>query len=275
VATIAAEDAASATSFPRGRRELRRARGELRVLRQYRLMQPLEVRTGVQPELLRQLAPAGLERRKRLRLSARPVEREHQLPEKPIAERVRAHEGLELGHELGSATQGKVRFQALLVSLQPSLLELVDRVQRERLVLEVGQRRAAPQRERTLQQLGSLGGPAARERLAAIPQPLLEPVEVELALLDAQHVAGRPPVEPTLAHDLAQSRDVVLERVPRGRRRPLSPNPLDQAIASDSLVRPQQQHREQRPLLGPTEGLLATVATHHHRAENAELHVPC
>ncbi len=96
----------------------------------------------------------------------------------------------------------------------------------ERLEGDVGECRAAPQRE-------CLAGLVLRE------QPL-ETEHVELGLLDAEEVAGRAGQDPVGPKRLAQRVDVHLQRA-RGRaRRRLTPDPFDQPVGRDRLVRAEQ-----------------------------------
>ena len=55
-------------------------------------------RARLDAELVEQRAPRVVERRERVGLAARPVERRHQLHAQPLAQRVERHRGLELGH---------------------------------------------------------------------------------------------------------------------------------------------------------------------------------
>jgi len=71
---------------------------------------------------------------------------------------------------------------------------------------------------------------------------------VELARGDLEDVAAGPGDQHLGAENLAQLRDVALQRLGGGRRRPLAPELLDQALAPDELVRPQREDREQLAL---------------------------
>ena len=115
---------------------------------------PLELpqrRARLEPELVerRPRVAVGLER---LGLPARAVEREHQLPAQPLAVRMLGDQRLELADELGVAAEREVGLDPLLERRQPQLLEPRRLDPRERLVVELGQRRPAPQRERLAQQ---------------------------------------------------------------------------------------------------------------------------
>ena len=116
----------------------------------------------------------------------------------------------------------------------------------ERLVLEVGERRASPERERVAQRRGTrprIFVPRARE------QPL-ELVQVELTRCDSEQVAGAACLQHVAgaAQCLPERRDVDLDRLHRGWRDLAGPERLRETIGRDDLVRVQQQEREQRPL---------------------------
>jgi hypothetical protein len=105
---------------------------------------------------------------------------------------VRGGQRLELADQVGLPAAREVGVDPLLERRQPQLLEPHDLGLRERLVGEVRERRAAPERERGAQLVGRTRrlGPAC---LAAQP---LEDGEVELVPADVQHVAGRARGEP-------------------------------------------------------------------------------
>jgi hypothetical protein len=58
----------------------------------------------------------------------------------------------------------------------------------------------------------------------------------------------------------------------RGRRRPLAPHALDQAIARDGLIRVQEEDCEKGPLLRSSERQLTAVAPHLDRTEKSKVH---
>ena len=71
------------------------------VLRQHRLLQTLQHRARLEPELLGERAARLLVGGKGFGLSARSIEREHQLGAQALPERVANDERLKLAHELG------------------------------------------------------------------------------------------------------------------------------------------------------------------------------
>src|SRR5204862_6847660 len=72
---------------------------EHRVVTQDRALELLELRARLEPELLDEDAATLAVARERLRLPARPVEREHQLPAQLLSQRLLCDERLELRDE--------------------------------------------------------------------------------------------------------------------------------------------------------------------------------
>ena len=116
---------------------------------------------GVDAELVDQRPAGVVERRERVRLAAGVVEREHQLRAEPLAQRMAGDLRLELADQLGAAAQREIGLDPVLERRQPLLLEPRDLRLRERLVGHVGQRRAAPDRERLPQPFGRVAGSPA------------------------------------------------------------------------------------------------------------------
>ncbi len=119
----------------------------------------LEAQLGVEPVL--RVAVDG----QRLDVPARGVQRPHPLLDEPLAQRRLLRSALELGQHRVRAAQLQIGVVARLHSVPAQLLEPGDRRLRERLVAQVGQHVAAPQRERSAQKLRRLGGaPSASAR---------------------------------------------------------------------------------------------------------------
>ena len=111
-------------------------------------MQPAQLRAGLDADLLherRARAAVGLQR---LRLPPGAIQREHQLPVQALAQRMLGDEPLELADQLAMAPVRELGVDRLRERGQPQLLQPPDLRRRERLVGDVGQRRAPPQRER-------------------------------------------------------------------------------------------------------------------------------
>lgn len=149
-----------------------------------------------------------------LGLPAAAVQREHELAGELLAQRVVIDELLQLAHDLGMATGGEIGFHAKLQRGQSLLLQTRDLGGGERLDGQLGERRAAPQRQRLAQGRGSILGSTVCQHAACVLDEALEAFRVELSRLHAQAVAGR-----RRGHDLrvakclAQPRDVHLHRL--------------------------------------------------------------
>jgi hypothetical protein len=123
-------------------------RVEGRLMGENRALELLEHPARLEAELVdEERAPAAV-RLERLRLPARPVQREHQLRAQAFPQRMLADERLELADHLAVASGGDVGFEAVLDCRQPQLLELRELSPIEELGLDIHEQRAAPAGER-------------------------------------------------------------------------------------------------------------------------------
>ena len=132
-----------------------------------------ELLARLEPELVDERRARVAVRRERLGLAARAVQRQHQLPGEPLAQRVVADGRRELADELGVPAVGELALEAALERGQAQLLEPRDLALGEVLEREIGERRAAPERQRlrvarpARTARGSGAGRARRARHAA------------------------------------------------------------------------------------------------------------
>ena len=161
-----------------------------------------------------------------------------------LPEGVPACELLELADELGMPAEGEVRLDALLHREAVQLVQPGAHGARERLVDEIGERRAAPQRQRLPK---PVRGNRRRGRVGLARQ-LLEAVQIERRGIDLDRIAATARGDDVAAEDLAQVRDVALEQVDRGLRRLVAPHLVDQGARRHHLACAQQQHGEDGPL---------------------------
>src|ERR671923_201963 len=224
-------------------------------------------RLRVDPERLDEHARALLEGVERLRLPARPVEREHQLLAKALAERILADERLELAHDLGVPARLEVGVDPLLEDGQPELLQAADLGLREGLERELAERRSAPEGERLAELRRPLVG---RGRLRLGGQGL-RPGRIEPARVDTEQVSGRLRHENVRPEQLPQLGDEVLKGGRSRLRRVLTPERVDQAVGRDGAAGIDEEEREQGPLLRPAERQRFAVRAHLDRPEDAEL----
>ena len=211
-----------------GRRPARTGRGrprrrvELRVLGEDPPVQRLQPRGRLDAQLLVEPAAEAVVGRERLGLPAGAVEREHEQPVRRLAQRVRGDVRLELRDRVGVAAARDVGLDALLEAGQPQRFEVRGLDLRERL-LELGERRAAPQVQRLAQQRRRALRVAGVEcRAPGLPQPR-EARGVHVLGAGDERVARRPRLERTLGQDLAQLRDGDLDHLDRRRRDVLAP----------------------------------------------------
>src|SRR5215207_11187960 len=86
-----------------------------------------------------------MERRERVRLPSRAVQRGHEVGPEAFAEGIRPDEGLQLRDELAIAPEAELGSEPLLGGGEPELLEAGDLGLERWLVGQVVERRAAPQ----------------------------------------------------------------------------------------------------------------------------------
>jgi hypothetical protein len=243
------------------------------ILCQDRSLELLKRPPRLEPEPLDQFAasiPIGLQR---AGLAPAAVQREHQLAAQPLAQRMLANERLKLAHQPRVLPRRKIRVDPVLQRGQARFLQPRDLSLRKRLVGEIRKRRTPPHPQRLAQ--GSAGRQcvASFERLPAACGERLEPVDVELAWLDPKHIATPLGEEQPIAQRLTQVRYVSLNELVRARGRLLAPELVDQAIRGNHLAPVQEQHRQQRPLLGRAQRQRAVVIDSLKRPENAKFHL--
>ena len=195
----------------------------------------------------------------RVRLAARPVEGEHPLCLQPLAVRMRGRERVELARKRAVAARGEVGVDPRLQRGQPRFLEPRRLSLRERLEGEVGKCLPTPELERAVR--------------VTVGDQAREAVDVELVRVDADDVARRPGDDPVGADRPAERMHVHLERARRARGWLLAPDPVDQAVGRDDVVRVEQELREQGTRPRPAERDRRTVVSDHlHRPEQPEFH---
>jgi hypothetical protein len=123
-------------------------------VREDRLLQLLQLPAWVDPELLDERPPRVLVDGQRVRLPAGAVEREHQLCPQTLMQRVLLHQCLELVQDFRMPAERQLRVDQVHGGAETLLLQPSDLVPRERLEHDVGERRAAPERECLAEALG-------------------------------------------------------------------------------------------------------------------------
>ena len=190
----------------RGRqlRDRRRCgRSECRIVTEDRAFQVPQLDPGLQAELVAERRVARAVDLERIHLAAVPVQGEHQLGARALAEGMLRDERPQFREGGLVATGGHLRREPLFLRDEPELVEPHRLCPREALVRDVGECGSAPQRERASEQRGGERRVAVDERRAALLEPVLEPRRVELPLPDLECVPRRDGRDPGLGQGLA------------------------------------------------------------------------
>ena len=179
-----------------------------------------------------------------LRLPARTVQREHQLAQEALPQRVLGDEPFELADDVAVATELEVGVDALGESDETELVQPPDLRLREVLERELRERRSPPQLECAYEMLASL----LRREPARVRERALEAVRIDLLGRDPQDVAGGTCLEYVRPQRLPELTDAVLKRCHGRLRRILAPEEVDEPIRRDDTARRERENGEQRAL---------------------------
>ena len=222
-------------------RQLERLRVEVErgILAQDRLLEIAELGPRLDPDRVDEGGARRAVGVERVRLPAAAVEGQHPLCVKPLRQRLLRDQQLELPDHLAVPAVRQVAVDGQLDRPQAKLLEPPDLGVRERLLGDVQERRAAPQRE-------CLARHSRRDQL--LESPRVEPLGPEVQLVataardDRRAVAGA-------GQRLAQLRHEQLDHLRRGGRWLFAPQPLDEPVRGHGCTLVERQQREQRARL--------------------------
>ncbi len=218
---------------------------DARLVTQDLRLELLELRAGLDSQLLDEPRSSVLIRVESLRLPARAVEGQHELAAQGLAERVltqRAIRARPRRHRAGRARDPP---------------RSAPRARRAAAPRDGGspparspRTRTRPARSRATATAPARGAPAVPRRPPfARPEEQFEPTRVDLLWCDAEHVSRRARLQHVGAELASEPRNRVLERGRRGLRRLFAPDEIDEPIGRDHPSRLEQQRGEQRPLL--------------------------
>ena len=199
---------------------------ERRVLLEDPLVQLAQGRPGFEPQLVGQAGTHGVEDARGFCLAAAAVQRDHQLPGRPLTQRVLGDQVLQLGDGLHVAAEGEVGLDAVLDRGEAEVLQAGGLGLGKRIEHKVGQRRPAPQRERSSEE-AVCALRVAVERGLTLGVLAFEAVDIQLGLFATQLVAEAAREDHLRAKRAPQCRHVRLKRVGRRPRRPLTPQRVD------------------------------------------------
>ena len=163
---------------------------------------------------------------------------------------------LQLADDALVQAEPELRVDAFLEGGQPLLVEPRRLDLRSRLVAEVLERVAAPEREGFAQERGAF------RRIGSEPSAgdeAFEAAAVELVGADLEDVAGPARRQPLATELLAQLRDVDVYGRCGSRRRTFPPQRVDEALDRDRTVRVDEQRGEQCALATAAERQRAAV----------------
>ena len=162
----------------------------------------------------------------------------------------------------------KIAVDRQLGGAHAQLLQPPDLGAGERLVGQVGEGRAAPQRERRARlAVGRVGG--CRRSHEPLETRRVNPVGRQLEFIPAP---ARDDLRVAPVEQLPQMRHVELHELVRARRRPLIPQTLDQPIGRDRAIDLQREHRQHGALLWRAERYGPVIDARLDSAKEANFH---
>ncbi len=231
----------------------------------------MRVRAGVEAELGDQHPAQLLQRPQRVTLLPGAVLRHRQqlpatLPQRRLLDQ---SPGVAEDVAVPAAAQRGVHPQLLGVAAQ--LLEPLGLGAARPPLLEVGQRRTAPQRQGLRH---AVPGPLGLPQLQQLPGPPHQPLElvgIDLAGRHRQPVAVLHGLDGVGAQQLAQPDHGALQRLAPGGGRTLGPQRVGQLVRGDRLPDPHRQHRKDHPV--PTRQRVDPLVDLQ-RAQHRDAHTP-
>ena len=239
-----------------------------RVLAQDRRLERLELGARVDAQLVAEALLGLGVRRQRVDLSARAVERQHQLSAQPLVEGVGGDQLLQPPHHLAVLPEGEGGGHGGLLGDDAQLPEPGDGGVGEVRRSEVAQDDlAAPEGEGLAQQRGGVGGVADPERLLAAVHETGEDLRVEVGRVQRQPVAAGPGRERVPGPGGRQHPTYGAHVGPqRGRGAVgggLAPERRHEVLAAEQAVGVEQQQGQQLPGPRPAQRHRTPVGVRH------------
>ena len=154
------------------------------------------------------------------------------------------------------AAEREISVDPLLQRREPLFLEAVDLCPVGDRMRDVGERGAAPESERLVQQLRSAGRIAPLECVLALGGKTLEAIAVNCVGIGSDDIAGSVRLQYAIGSALGlerlpEPRDRTVHGSRSGVWRSFAPDSVDQPLEGNDLVRVQEQESEDGPLLRP------------------------
>ncbi len=207
-----------------------------------------------------------------LDLTARLVERKHQLAHQPLAERIGIGCSLQFGYELVATAELELRVCPRLERTKPFLLERRKLSAEGCVACELRQNVTAPQRQSICELLGRHEEVSLLARATGACDEPAKAQEIELIRRDTEPVTIPERLDSIGAEHLPEVRDTDLQRVASACRRVRGPERVDQPIGRNGLICAEQQKSEYAALLGPRERQHVSAVMDDERSEQSKLH---
>ena len=245
------------------------------LLPQHRPLELAQLLARLDAQLLGQHRPGPAVRGQRIALPPAPVQREHQKPPQPLAERIPGHQARQLPGNLRRRPQLDIGLEPALHRHQPELLQPGALPGQSRHIGHVRKRAAPPQPQRPPEPGGRGRRLTVLQRLPARPGQPLEPGRVQLIRSRRQGVTAAPRDQRRIrARQRAQPGQMRSQRPGRTRRRRGPPQILGQPLRRNHPSPRHQQQREHRAPPRAAQRKLPAIPDRLHRPENAELERP-
>ena len=238
------------------------------VLREDRRLQLAKLRTGLEPELLRQHASCFVKGVERGGLAAAPIQRKHQLAPQALAKRVIGRRGADLREDLGVVAQCQRGVESVLQGVDAERFEASRLGTSPSRVEEAGQRRPAPQAQRLIDHLDRSARHRAAQRSAGSIEPFGEHQRVDDSA--GQRVAVSRRDDRGGSEHLAQPRHVVLQRIAGVTGSVCAPQRIGQRVHGDDATRVQRQEGDDLTALGPARIDTGSPDQHLERAQHPD-----
>ena len=234
----------------------------------------LQLRAGIEAQLLAEHLAGRLEGPQGLRLPARAVERQHQVAVESLAQRCLAHERLELRDQLGISPVSQLGVDAVLEHRPPELVEPGRLPPEQPLVIRAVEGRSPPERQGTAQHLDRDLDVSLHQRLSAPRRLELEATGVDLVVghVEAVPAGGRDERVAQRAEAPAQLRHERLQGVGAAGRQVIAPELIGQALSLDRLACPHEEEEQQGALLRAPDGQIDVAIDDLELAEHPERH---
>ena len=248
--------------------------------REDRRLQPSQLRSGLDAQLLTQDRSRGLEGAERVSLAPRPVQSQHLLPAETLPQRILRDQGVHLRRDQSVQSEGKLGLEPQLQAARLELLQPHAVALREPLVGEVRQRRAPPQLERLAQHSRSSVHLAVGQEPSPLSNKTLETHRVDRVWTKPKRIANRSSDDqsiggPRRLQGLAQLADQHLHRIRRIPDVAIPPQVLDDLTHRHHVPCPEREEDQQTLQLRPRTSIGSPPSPTTSRGPSiAELHRP-